>query len=193
MRQPCPACSGAGQVVKQKCRECKGQGLIPAEREITINIPAGVDSGQRLRVASEGEGGSLGGPPGDLYVDIKVEDHEIFKRDREHLILQMPISFSHAALGAEIKVPTLYGDEKLKIPSGTQSGSNFRLKGKGMPTVNGGPHGDLYVIVSVKTPTKLSKSQRKLFEELALLDSEDYSPGAEERSLLDRLRDLFSG
>lgn len=192
VRQQCHNCGGAGKIPAETCSECRGRGLVEAEREITINIPAGIDTGQRLRVAAEGEGGLHGGPPGDLYVDIQVEEHEIFKRDREHLILQLPISFSTAALGGEVEVPSLFGEEKLKIPAGTQSGAHFRLKGNGLPNVNGGRRGDLFVIVAVKTPTKLNRDQRKLFEELKLLDGEDYSPGSDEKTLLDRLRELFS-
>jgi molecular chaperone DnaJ len=189
--QECQMCGGAGEIPAATCETCQGRGLVEGERELTISIPPGVDSGQRLRISGEGEGGVHGGPPGDLYVDVRVAEHQFFKRDGLHLILQLPVSFSRAALGGEIKVPTLDGDEKLKLPAGTQSGSNFRLKGKGMPSVDGGRRGDLFVIASVKTPTKLSKAQRKLLEELELLDNEDYSPDSEEKSLLDRLRDIF--
>jgi len=190
VRQPCPACGGVGETIKEKCRTCGGVGLVGAEREITINVPAGVESGQRLRIAGEGEGGLRGGPPGNLYIDIGVAKHELFQRDGAHLVLQVPISFSAAAVGAEIKIPTLDGEAKLKVPAGTQSGDHFRLKGKGMPVVNGGRTGDLFVIVNVKTPTKLSKEQKKLFRQLELLDDEDYSPGSD-KSLLDRLKELF--
>jgi molecular chaperone DnaJ len=191
VRQPCNSCAGMGRIPEKTCSECGGRLLLESEREITINIPAGVDNGQRLRVAGEGEGGIFGGPPGDLYVDIRVSEHPIFQRDREHLVIQLPISISTAALGGEVAVPSLHGEEKLKIPAGTQSGSHFRLRGAGMPSVNGGRRGDLFVVVSVKVPTKLTKEQRRLFEQLHLLDSDDYSPGSEEKSLLDRLKDLF--
>ena len=191
VRQPCTACNGAGQIPAKSCGQCGGRGLVEAERDITINIPAGIDSGQRLRIAGEGEGGLHGGPPGDLYVDIRVSEHKIFQRDREHLILQLPISFSTAALGGEVAVPTMGGEEKLKIPAGTQSGSHFRLKGSGLPSVNGGRRGDMYVIVSVRTPTRLTKEQKQLFKELELLDRDDYAPGSEEKSLLERLKELF--
>ena len=190
--QDCRMCGGVGEIPASSCQACGGHGLIEAERELTISIPAGVETGQRLRISGEGEGGVHGGPPGDLYVDIRISEHEIFKRDGIHLVIELPVSFSRAALGGELKVPTLDGDAKLKIPSATQSGTSFRLKGKGMPSVDGGRRGDLYVIASVKTPSKLSKSQRKLFEELELLDDEDYSPGADKKTLLDRLRDIFS-
>jgi molecular chaperone DnaJ len=189
--QDCRMCGGAGEIPAATCETCQGRGLVEGERELTISIPPGVDSGQRLRISGEGEGGVYGGPPGDLYVDMRIAEHDVFKRDGLILVLQLPVSIGKAALGGKVKVPTLDGDEKLKIPAGTQSGSNFRLKGKGMPSVDGGRRGDLFVIASVKIPSKLSKSQRKLFEELELLDKEDYSPGSEEKSLLDRLREIF--
>ena len=190
VRQPCPACGGAGEVVTEKCGPCAGVGLVEAEREITINVPAGVESGQRLRIAGEGEGGLRGGPPGNLYIDIGVAEHGLFQRDGAHLILQMPVSFSAAAVGAEIEIPTLDGEAKLKVPAGTQSGAHFRLRGKGMPVVNGGRAGDLFVIINVRTPAKLNGKQKKLFRQLELLDKEDYSPGSD-KSLLDRLKELF--
>ncbi|HUX05742.1 MAG TPA: molecular chaperone DnaJ [Acidobacteriota bacterium] len=189
--QDCRMCGGIGEIPASSCKACGGHGLVEAERELTISIPAGVETGQRLRISREGEGGVHGGPAGDLYVDIRISEHNIFKRDGLNLVLELPVSFSRAALGGELKVPTLDGDAKLKIPAGTQSGSSFRLKGKGMPGVDSGRKGDLYVIASVKTPSKLSKSKRKLFEELELLDEEDYTPGADKKSLLDRLREIF--
>lgn len=192
VRQPCPTCRGAGEIVKDHCTDCGGAGLQEREREITISIPQGVETGQTLRVGAEGEGGTHGGPPGDLYVELNVETHEIFEREAEHLILQLPISFTQAALGAEVEVPTLNGTEKLKIPAGTQSGAHFRLRKHGMPVVNtGGRRGDLFVVANVRTPTKLNKDQRKLFEDLAELDGEDYTP-SRDKSLLDRLKELFS-
>jgi len=192
VRQPCPACRGEGQLVEEACPDCRGGILIEKEREITINLPAGVASDQRLRVAGEGEGGIHGGPPGDLYVDITVEEHKLYKREGDDLIIQVPISFTQAALGAEIEVPTLDGEERLKIPSGTQSGAYFQLKRKGMPILNtGGRHGDLYVVTAIKTPEKVSAEQKELLLKLAELDNEDYTPG-EEKGFFDRLRGLFS-
>jgi molecular chaperone DnaJ len=190
--QTCATCGGHGEIPSKPCSACGGKGLVEAEREITISVPPGIATGQRLRVSGEGEGGLFSGPPGDLYVDIRVAGHDIFERDGDHLIIQLPLSFSRAALGGEVAVPTLDGEEKLKIPAGTQSGVSFRLRGHGMPDVNDGRRGDLYVIASVKTPTKLTRAQRKLFEELEALDGEDYSPGSEDKSLLDRLKELFS-
>ena len=192
VRQPCPACKGSGKVIKDLCPKCNGSKLINHEREISINIPAGVESGQRLRVSGEGEGGVDGGIPGDLYVDINVKDHKLYERDGEHLVLQLPLSFSKAALGAEVDIPTLDGTEKLKIPSGTQSGTHFKIRRAGMPVLNaGGRRGDLYVVVNVKTPTSISKEQKELFIKLAELDGEEYEPG-KDKSLLDRLKDLFN-
>ena len=189
--QACPTCQGRGRIPAANCEACGGRGLVDAERELTVSIPAGVDSGQRLRISSEGEGGLHGGPPGDLFVDIQVAPHEIFRRDGNHLILELPISFTAAALGDTVMVPTLDGEDKLKVPSGTQPGASFRLKGKGMPDVNGGRPGDLFVIASLQTPTHLSKAQKKLLKELDLLDDEDYAPGGKDKSLLDRLRKTF--
>ena len=191
VRQPCPTCGGTGERIKEHCTNCNGEALLYNERELSVSIPSGVEDGQRLRVSGEGEGGVHGGPSGDLYVDINVDEHDLYQRDREHLILQLPISFTQAALGAEVEVPTLNGNEKLKIPSGTQSGTHFRVKKQGMPIVNtGGRRGDLYVVVNVKTPTKLSREQKELFRQMAELDGEDYSPGSD-KSLLDRLKELF--
>lgn len=191
VRQPCPSCHGAGKMVKEKCRDCGGAGLLDGERRMTIIVPAGVETGQRLRITGEGEGGVHGGPPGDLYVDLSVQEHELFQRDSEHLILQMPVSFSQAALGGEISIPTINGKKKLKIPAGTQSGAHFRLKGLGLPVVNGHRKGSLYVIINVKTPATLSKAQKDLFKQIDLLDREEYSPGKDDKNLLDRLKELF--
>lgn len=190
VRQPCPACHGEGRVVSERCPDCNGARLLEHEREITIAMPGGVDSGQRLRVAGEGEGGINGGPPGDLYVDITVLKHEIFEREGENLLLHLPVSFAQAALGAEVVVPTLDGTEKLKIPAGVQSGDHFRLKRHGMPIVNSGRRGDLIVVANVRTPKKLNKDQQKLFKQLELLDRDEYKPGTD-KSIVDRLRELF--
>lgn len=191
VRQPCPTCKGSGKVIKEFCPKCSGAKLVSKERDISINIPAGVESGQRLRVSGEGEGGVDGGMPGDLYVDITVKDHKLYERDGEHLVLQLPVSFSKAALGAEVEIPTLEGTEKLKIPAGTQSGTHFKIRRAGMPVLNtGGRKGDLYVVVNVKTPSQLSKEQKDLFIKLAELDGEEYEPG-KDKSILDRLKDLF--
>lgn len=192
VRQPCPACRGEGEMIEEHCPDCHGSMLTEHEREISINLPAGVASDQRLRVSGEGEGGIHGGPPGDLYVDIFVEEHDLFKREGDDLVLQIPISFTQAALGAEIEVPTLDGEEKLNIPPGTQSGSYFTLKRQGMPILNtGGRKGDLYIVAALKTPENLSSEQKELFHRLAELDEEDYTPG-KGKGFFDKLKDLFS-
>jgi molecular chaperone DnaJ len=192
VRQPCPTCRGLGEMIKDHCDGCAGTGLKEAESEIKINIPAGIDTDQRLRVSGEGESGTYGGHPGDLYVDIQVKKNSLYERDGDNLILQQPISFSLAALGAEIHVPTLAEEVSLKIPSGTQSGTSFRLKKHGMPIVNtGGRRGDLIVVINVKTPSKLSKEQRELLVRLAELDGEEYAPGSD-KGILDHLKGIFS-
>ncbi|MGB7023224.1 MAG: molecular chaperone DnaJ, partial [Candidatus Acidiferrales bacterium] len=161
----CPACGGAGQTIKESCAECRGHGRIERSRTIEVAIPAGVDNGMRLRVAGEGEPGANGGPAGDLYAFIEVSEHSFFERRGADLYCNVPISIAQAALGAEIRVPTLHGDESLSIPEGTQPGTLFRKKGKGLPDPHGGK-GDLYVNVRVAVPSKLTKEQKALFEQL---------------------------
>ncbi len=162
----CPHCLGRGQVVRESCPACHGEGRIRQEKVLQIKIPPGVDDGTRLRVSSEGEAGTLGGPPGDLYVVLKVRDHPYFERRGSDLYCIIPVSIAQAALGAEIKVPSLRGHERLKIPEGTQSGSLFRLRGLGMPGLDGRGPGDLYVEIHVVVPTRLSREQRRLLEML---------------------------
>jgi len=187
----CPTCGGAGKVITDPCKECRGEGRIPTEKTLSVNIPAGVDTESHLRISGEGEAGYMGGPAGDLYVVIHVQDHPVFERREDHLICTVPISFSQAALGAEIKVATLEQEEMLTIPEGTQSGTRFRLKGKGVPHLNGHGRGDLYVFVRVVTPTKLTREQRSLLEQL------DPDPGpdasASEKTLSQKVKDLFLG
>jgi molecular chaperone DnaJ len=154
-----------------------------------IKIPAGVDNGSRLRVSGEGEAGVHGGPPGDLYVVIYVKEHEIFERQENNLYCVVPVAFSQVALGTEILIPTLEGQEHLKIPEGTQSGSIFRLKGKGIPSLNGRGRGDLFVTVNVVTPSKLTREQRKLLEQLAAVSEIENKPL--EKSLLNKVKDIF--
>ncbi len=163
----CPQCQGTGQVNRDPCPDCAGEGRARREKVLSLKIPAGVDEGTRLRVAGEGEAGSHGGPPGDLYVVLRVGRHPYFERRGDDLYVTIPISVAQAALGAEIPVPTLEGSQKLRIPEGTQPGAVFRLRGKGMPSVNGHGHGDLYVAVEVVVPTRLRGEQRRLFEMLA--------------------------
>jgi molecular chaperone DnaJ len=183
----CGSCRGAGQVIKTPCKECKGAGRVQKEKQMEVKIPAGVETGSRLRVQGEGEGGTQGGPAGDLYVVIHVAEHEEFERQGSNLYEAVPITFAQAALGADIMVKTLEGEEKLKIPLGTQTGTVFRLKGKGMPQLGGRGKGDLFVSVSVVTPTSLTREQRRLLEQLAEVENKDL----ENKGLVDKVRDIF--
>jgi molecular chaperone DnaJ len=162
----CPQCGGVGQVVREACPDCQGQGRVRLEKVLGLKIPPGVDDGTRLRVSGEGEAGYQGGPPGDLYVVLKVREHEFFERQGNDLYCTIPISIVQAALGAEIKVLTLRGQERLRIPEGTQSGAVFRLRGKGFPSLDGRGPGDLFVSVHVVVPKHLSREQRRLLESL---------------------------
>jgi molecular chaperone DnaJ len=162
----CPECKGLGQVIREPCPACQGQGRNRQEKVLGIKIPAGVDDGMRLRVGGEGESGVYGGPTGDLYVVLRVHEHSYFEREGSDLYCSIPVSIAQAALGAEIKIPTLKGQERLRIPEGTQSGSVFRMRGLGMPRVEEGGRGDLYVKVQVAVPTNLSREQRRLLESL---------------------------
>src|SRR5271157_409070 len=163
----CPQCGGHGQVFRDSCSDCHGEGRVRREKVLSIRIPTGVDEGTRLRVAGEGESGAFGGPSGDLYVVLRVRDHAFFDRRGNDLYCTIPISIAQAALGAELKVPTLNGLERLRIPEGTQSGSVVRLHGKGLASLEGRGHGDLYVILQVVTPTHLNREQRRFMEMLA--------------------------
>ncbi len=171
----CPRCRGAGTIVTEHCRECGGKGKIKRVRTVSLKIPPGVDNGSRLRLQGEGERGENNGAPGDLYVIIEVEPHEFFQRKNDDVFCQIPISFSQAALGAKIDIPTLKESEKLIIPKGTQGGHSFRLKGKGIPRLQGYGRGDHLVRIIVETPTKLTNKQEKLFRELAESEQETTS------------------
>ena len=183
----CGACRGAGQVIKTPCKECKGAGRVQKEKQMEVKIPAGVETGSRLRVQGEGEAGTQGGPAGDLYVVIHVAEHEEFERQGSNLYEAVPITFAQAALGADIMVKTLDGEEKVKVPMGTQTGTVFRLKGKGMPQLGGRGKGDLFVSVSVVTPTSLTREQRRLLEQLSEVENKDL----ESKGLVDKVRDIF--
>ena len=163
----CSQCRGTGKVIAKPCQTCHGGGTVEQTRKLTVKIPAGIATGQRLRLSGEGEAGTLGGPPGDLYVVIFVQEHKFFQRDGNNLHCAVPLPFTTLALGAEIKVPGLDGDETVKIPEGTQPGATFRLRGKGMPDVSGRGHGDLLVTIQGVTPKRLTKEQKKLLEQLA--------------------------
>jgi len=166
VQQTCPRCHGSGKMIADPCPDCHGQGRVEEHKTLSVKVPAGVDSGDRIRLAGEGEAGNLGGPPGDLYVVVSVREHPIFQRDGKHLYCEVPISFADAALGGELEVPTLDGRVKLKIPEGTQTGKLFRLRGKGIKGVRSSYPGDLYCHIVVETPVKLTEYQRKLLREL---------------------------
>ncbi|HYB59965.1 MAG TPA: molecular chaperone DnaJ [Methylomirabilota bacterium] len=187
----CPACRGAGQVVREKCPECRGEGRVEKTKTIDLRIPPGVDSQTRLRVPGEGEVGMNGGPPGDLYVILEVREHPFFERRNADLYCTIPISVTQAALGAEVTVPGLSGEEKVKIPEGTQTGSIFRLKGKGLPDPHGGGKGDLYVNVRVITPAKLNREQRRMLEQLGQTLETDNLPVQRSSSFFDKVKDIF--
>ena len=183
----CHACRGAGRVIKNPCPDCNGAGRVEREKQMEVKIPAGVETGSRLRVQGEGEGGTQGGGAGDLYVVIHVAEHEQFERQGSNLYEAVPVTFAQAALGSEIFVKTLDSEEKLKIPMGTQTGTVFRLKGKGMPALGGRGRGDLYVSVTVVTPTTLTREQKRLLEQLAEVENKDL----EDKGLVDKVRDIF--
>ena len=183
----CPNCQGKGRIVRNPCKACSGQGRVERERNLEIKIPAGVETGSRLRVAGEGEGGVNGGPSGDLYVVIHVKAHENFERQGANLYSAVPVTFAQAALGADIKVKTLDGEEGLKIPAGTQTGTVFRLKNHGMPNLSGRGKGDLFVAVTLVTPKTLTKEQRKLLEQLAQVEDKDF----QDESFMEKVRNIF--
>jgi len=183
----CSTCRGTGQVINSPCEGCRGAGRVEREKSIEVRIPAGVETGSRLRLQAEGESGTHGGPPGDLYVVIHVAEHEQFERQGNNLYSSIPITFAQAALGAEVNVNTLNGSQSLKVPAGTQTGTVFRVRGKGMPVLGGRGKGDLFVSVSVITPTSLTREQRKLLEQLAKIETKDL----EDKKLVDKVRDIF--
>ena len=187
----CPACQGAGQIVRERCPECRGQGRFEREKTIELRIPPGVDTGTRLRVAGEGEPGPNGGPAGDLYVVLEVKEHPFFERRGADLYCTIPLSIAQATLGTDLQVPGLGGEERLKIPEGTQSGAVFRIKGKGLADPRGGGKGDLYYHVRVLTPTKLTREQRKLIEQLAATLKVENKPADRNSSIFDKVKDIF--
>jgi len=188
--QTCPRCEGAGRTIDKPCKTCKGGGQREKTSKITLRIPPGVDTGSRLRSSGNGESGKRGGGPGDLYVIIHVKAHEIFHRDGDDLLCEVPINFTTAALGGEIEVPTLDGNAQIKIPAGTQSGTVFRLRGKGIRNVHGHGHGDLHVQVSVEVPVKLNNEQRAKLTEFAGLCDESVNPRG--KSFFAKAKELFS-
>ncbi|MBS3948836.1 MAG: molecular chaperone DnaJ [Dethiobacter sp.] len=189
--KPCEICQGEGRLIKERCSVCQGRGRLQRERKIDIKVPPGVDTGSRLRVSGEGEAGFRGGPPGDLYIFFKVRPHELFKREANDIIVDVPVSFAQAALGVEMEVPTLDGKARLKIPEGTQPGTFFRLRGKGLPHLRGYGRGDQHVHVTVKIPRKLSAKEKELLREYARLAGEEVNPA--DKGILDKVKDALGG
>jgi molecular chaperone DnaJ len=192
VQQTCPRCKGRGQVITEPCDTCLGQGRIRKKKTLAVKVPAGVDNGDRIRLAGEGEAGRNGGPPGDLYVEIRVREHAIFERDGSHLSCEVPVSFATATLGGTIEVPTLGGNVDLKVPAETQSGRVFRLREKGVKPVRGGPTGDLFCRVVLETPVNLTDDQKALLrklEESMHASSRNHSP--RQHSWLDGVKRFF--
>jgi molecular chaperone DnaJ len=192
----CGQCRGTGTVIAKPCATCKGQGRVPKERKITVRIPAGIATGQRLRLSGEGEAGPGGGPSGDLYVVIHVQEHAFFQRENNDLYCEIPVNFTTVALGGEVRVPTLEGEEAFTVPEGTASGATFRLRGRGVPDVSGRGRGDLLFTIRVVTPKKLSKDQKKLLEQLAAtLPKEQFEPtpveDGHDKGLFGKVKDIF--
>lgn len=180
IRTPCPECHGQGEIITDPCNDCQGVGLVNKTKKVSLKIPAGVDTGARMRLRGEGEGGRKGGPNGDLYVVIHVQSHNFFQREGNLIYCELPLSMTQAALGCSITVPTIHGEKNLKVPKGTQPGHTFRLKGEGVPSLRGHGNGDMIVEIKVVIPTKLSKRQEELlkeFSELASGEEEHHSEG----------------
>jgi molecular chaperone DnaJ len=193
--RPCPNCRGTGKTISKPCQTCRGAGRVGRERKLTVKIPAGISTGQRLRLYGEGEHGTNSGPPGDLYVVVHVQEHSFFHREGDDLYCELPISFPTLALGGTVKVPTLdHAEHDLHVPAGTQPGGRFKVRGKGMPNVSGRGHGDLHVIARATVPKKLTKEQRHLLEELAktMKDMKVSGDGAEDdKPFFERVKDIF--
>ena len=189
VRRTCSHCGGAGEIVKQVCRDCRGEGYKHVNKRIKVTVPAGIADGNRLRVSGEGQPGTNGGPSGDLYIFFSVKDHPIFERHDNDLHCRVPINVAQAVLGATIQVPTLEGPHALQIPEGTQNATQLKIKGKGVPEVQGKGRGDLIVHVDVRIPTKLTRDQKRIFEELEDTLPVDNDP--HEKGLLDKVKDYF--
>lgn len=192
IERTCPQCQGRGEVISDPCGTCNGQGRVTRERELSVNVPAGIEDGVRIRLGGEGEAGSRGGPSGDLYIFVTVRPHEFFQRDGADLFCRIPISMTTAALGGQFEVATLDGSKsRVKVPEGTQTGKQFRLKGKGMPVMRTSNYGDLYIQVVTETPQKLTKRQRELLEEFEQISSEHNSP--ESSGFFSRMKSFLDG
>ncbi|AIJ85768.1 molecular chaperone DnaJ [Brucella melitensis] len=192
VERTCPGCNGRGQIIKDPCEKCHGQGRVTQERSLSVNMPAGIEDGTRIRLAGEGEAGLRGGPAGDLYIFLSVKPHEFFQRDGADLYCKVPISMTTAALGGQFEVSTLDGTQtRVKVPEGTQNGKQFRLKGKGMPVLRQSVTGDLYIQIDIETPQNLSKRQRELLEEFEKLSSQENSPKS--AGFFSRMKEFFEG
>jgi molecular chaperone DnaJ len=194
IQQTCPTCHGSGKMVSDPCATCRGAGRLKKHKTLSVKIPAGVDEGDRIRLSGEGEAGVNGGPPGDLYVVMHLKEHSVFQRDGDDLHCEMPISFSQAALGGEIEIPTLDGSAKIKVPAETQSGQVFRLRGKGIKGVRSSYPGDLLCEVVIETPVRLTERQKELLRELEEINKKDgdrHNPRA--KSFMDKVREFFAG
>ncbi|PPC87674.1 MAG: molecular chaperone DnaJ [Hyphomicrobium sp.] len=192
IERPCPACQGRGETIEDPCQACSGSGRVTKERTLSVNIPAGVEDGTRIRLAGEGEAGLRGGPTGDLYIFLSIKSHEFFQRDGSDVFCKVPIAMTTAALGGQIDVPTLEGvTTRVKIPEGTESGKQFRLKGKGMPVLRSKVTGDMYIEVDVETPKNLTRRQRELLEEFEKASHKETSP--ESAGFFSRVKEFFEG
>lgn len=191
MSMACPQCHGEGQIITDPCKECRGEGVVKEKQHVKVHIPAGVDSGMRLKMSGYGDAGQSGGPAGDLYVFIQVEPHEIFEREGDDILLDLPISFTEAALGCKKDVPSMFNHAcRIAIPEGTQNGKVFRVKGEGFPNVHGHGKGDLLVKIFVETPSKLSQRQKELLQEFSTLESPANLP--KRKGFLDKIKGIFS-
>lgn len=190
-RRACNHCQGTGKIITDKCSTCHGAGKVKKNRNIKVSIPEGIDEGQQIRVTNQGEPGVNGGPAGDLFIVIRIRPHQIFERDGDHIYLELPLTFTQAALGDEVKVPTVHGDVMLKVPAGTQSGKVFRLRDKGVKNVRGYGKGDQHITIRLVTPTKLSSRQKELLKEFNEIGGNDSVTG--EDSLFNRFKKAFKG
>lgn len=191
-RRVCPYCGGKGKIIKEKCSTCRGDGRVKKNTKISVTIPAGIDEGQQIRVAGRGEDGINGGPAGDLYVVVEIRAHDYFEREGDHIFCELPLTFTQAALGDEVEVPTVHGKVKLKIPAGTQTGKTFRLRGKGVANVRGRGQGDQHIKVRIMTPTKLTEKQKDLLREFNEIGGND-STEEQDTNIFQRFKKAFKG
>ncbi len=192
IQRTCPTCQGRGEVISDPCSPCSGSGRVTQEKTLSVNVPAGIEDGTRIRLAGEGEAGARGGPTGDLYIFLSIKPHEFFQRDGADIYCRVPISMTTAALGGQFEVGTVEGSNtRVKVPEGTQNGKQFRLRGKGMPVMRSSQMGDMYIQVAIETPSNLSKKQRELLQEFEQLSSEENSP--ESTGFFSRMKGFFDG